>query len=79
MSGSTCGSEDNDALPSAAALRMRNHRDRRRKRLRCVTIELRESEIDLLIRKHFLAPEHRAHPVELRKAMHSWLDEAFPQ
>ena len=38
---------------SAAAERMRAHRDRRRKGLRCVRIELRETEIDVLIRKDF--------------------------
>jgi hypothetical protein len=62
---------------SAGALRMRNYRKRRQKGLRCVTIELREGEIEFLIRKHFLAPEYRTHPVALRKAMHLWLDETF--
>ena len=33
---------------SAAALRMRRHRERRRDGLRCMTIELRETEIDAL-------------------------------
>jgi hypothetical protein len=41
---------------SAAAERMRRHRDRRRKRLRCVTIELRESEIVALVRRGLLHP-----------------------
>ena len=35
--------------PSAAAVRMRLHRDRRRYGLRCLMIELRETEIDVLI------------------------------
>jgi hypothetical protein len=34
---------------SPAAARMRLHRDRRRRGLRCLTIELRETEIDVLI------------------------------
>jgi hypothetical protein len=38
--------------PSPAAARMRRHRDRRRRGLRCVTIELRETEIDVLIGKN---------------------------
>jgi hypothetical protein len=37
--------------PSPAAERMRRHRDRRRDGLRCLTIELRETERDALIRR----------------------------
>jgi len=36
---------------SAAAERMRRHRERRREGLRCLTIEFRETEIDALVRK----------------------------
>jgi hypothetical protein len=39
---------------SAAAERMRRHRERRREGLRCLTIELRETEIDVLISKGML-------------------------
>jgi hypothetical protein len=42
------------ATRSAAAERMRRHRERRRDGLRCVTIELRETEIDALTRRGFL-------------------------
>ena len=45
--------------PSAATLRMRRHRERRRDGLRCVTIELRETEITALIRKSFLKENAR--------------------
>jgi hypothetical protein len=44
---------------SAAALRMRRHRERRRDELRCVTIELRETEITALIRRGLLRDEAR--------------------
>ena len=44
---------------SAAAQRMRAHRDRRRKGLRCIRIELRETEVDVLIRKGLLRPDAR--------------------
>jgi hypothetical protein len=44
---------------SAAAERMRNHRERRRKGHRCVTIELRETEVDVLIRRGLLKPDAR--------------------
>ena len=40
---------------SAAAERMRAHRQRRRDGLRCLTIELRETEIDTLIGKKAVA------------------------
>ena len=44
---------------TAAAERMRRHRQRRRDGLRCLVIELRETEIDTLIRKGLLKPETR--------------------
>jgi len=47
------------AARSAAAERMRLHRERRRKGLRCLLIELRETEIDVLIRMRLLNPERR--------------------
>jgi len=40
---------------------MRRHRQRRRDGLRCLVIELRETEIDVLIRKGLLKPETRNH------------------
>jgi hypothetical protein len=45
--------------PSPAAERMRRHRLRKKDRLRCLTIELREREVDALIRKGLLKPEAR--------------------
>jgi hypothetical protein len=44
----------NAPTPSASALRMRRHRERRKDGLRCMTIELRATEIGALIRKGFL-------------------------
>jgi hypothetical protein len=44
---------------SPAAERMRRHRQRKKDRLRCLTIELREREVDALIRKGLLTPEAR--------------------
>jgi hypothetical protein len=44
---------------SGAAERMRAHRERRRKGHRCVTIELRETEIDLLIRRGLMKADAR--------------------
>jgi hypothetical protein len=47
------------AARSAAAERMRAHRQRRREGLRCLTIEIRDGEIDALVRKQLLKPETR--------------------
>jgi hypothetical protein len=52
-------------IRSAAAERMRAHRERRRQGLRCLIIELRETEIDALIRKGLLKAETRNNPTAL--------------
>jgi hypothetical protein len=61
--------------PLAGTERMRRHRDRRKRQLRCLTIELREAEIDELIRRGRLDPNHRANQVAIRQAMHGFLDQ----
>jgi hypothetical protein len=62
------------ARPSPAAERMRAHRERRRQGLRCLMIELRETEIDALIRKGLLKPETRYNSTALREALYAVLD-----
>jgi hypothetical protein len=62
---------------AAAAERMRNHRERRRLGLRCVTIEFRESELDLLIRWGLLKADARNDTHALRDAVHAFLDRAL--
>jgi hypothetical protein len=63
-----------EAAPAAklprlsSAERMQRSRERRRKGLRCLTIELREAEIDQLIRRKRLAAEDRENPDALRRA-----------
>ena len=59
---------------SPAAERMRAHRERRRQGLRCLMIELRETEIDALIRKGLLKPETRYNSTALREALYAVLD-----
>ena len=59
---------------SPAAERMRLHRERRRRGLRCLMIELRETEIDALIRKGFLTAETRNDAKPVRKALYAFLD-----
>ena len=69
-----------DAAPAAklprlsSAERMRRSRERRRKGLRCLTIELREAEIDQFIRRKRLAAEDRDNPNALRRALYEYLD-----
>ena len=62
------------ATRSAAAERMRRHRERRRKGLRCLMIQLRETEIDALIGIGLLKPEMRNNPSAVRKAFYTFLD-----
>jgi hypothetical protein len=60
-----------------AAARMRLYRDRRRKKLRCLTIELRETEIDWLIRRGLLNREKRSDPIALKHALYAFFDHAL--
>ena len=60
------------AVPrSAAAERMRGHRQRRRDGLRCLTIELRETEIDALLGKK---ADARNDPDAIRDALYAHLE-----
>jgi hypothetical protein len=62
---------------SAAAERMRRHRQRRRDGLRCLNVELRETEIDALVRIGFLKAETRNDPHAIREALYEYLDQTF--
>ena len=75
-------SDESDAdeatpTPSPAALRMRRHRERRRDGLRCMTIELRETEIDALIRKGLLKDDARNNRRAVISAFYGFLDRAL--
>ena len=61
------------ATCTAAAERMRRHRQRRRDGLRCLVIELRETEIDELIRKGLLKPETRNDTAAIIEALYAHL------
>lgn len=60
---------------ASSAGRMRLARQRRRQGLRCVVIEIREREIDVLIRRKRLALDDRANLAAIRKAFHGFLDD----
>jgi hypothetical protein len=53
-----------------AAERMRLHRERRRRGLRCLMIELRETEVDALIRGGLLEHETRNDRNAILKALY---------
>jgi hypothetical protein len=59
---------------SPAAERMRRHRERRREGLRCVTIELRETEIDVLVQKGILNADARNDARAVREALYRYFD-----
>jgi len=62
------------AEPTDAAMRMRRHRERRREGLCCLTVELRESEIDELVRLGVLSAGDRADKIAVLGAFYEFLD-----
>jgi hypothetical protein len=52
----------------AAAERMRAHRERRRSGMRCVIVELHDSEIDAMVKFGWLDPETRNDPTAIAGA-----------
>jgi hypothetical protein len=53
---------------------MRAHRERRRAGLRCIVVQLRETEIDVLIRKGLLKVDARNDHYAVRNAVHAHFD-----
>jgi hypothetical protein len=64
---------------TAAAERMRRHRQRRRDGLRCLGIELRETEIDALVHKRLLKPETRNDTSAIIEALYVHLESTLGQ
>jgi hypothetical protein len=62
------------ARPASSAARMFRHRERRRKGLRFLGIELREREIEALIRRGQLHADQRANSAAVRRALYGFLD-----
>jgi hypothetical protein len=67
------------ATYTAAAERMRRHRQRRRDGLRCLVIELRETEIDALISNGLLKPEMRNDTSAVIDALYAHLESTLDQ
>jgi|RhiMetdeSRZDD1v2_1073273.scaffolds.fasta_scaffold3631913_1 hypothetical protein len=59
---------------SRGSERMRAHRQRRKAGLRCVTVELRETEVTELIKRGLLKADARHDLHAIRSAIHSHLD-----
>ena len=59
---------------SSAAARMRRHRKRQRQGLRCLTVQFRETEIDMLICRALLEPEMRHNKNAIINALHDHFD-----
>ena len=59
---------------SPGAIRMAFYRERRRAGLRCVTIQVRQSELDALVKWNLLAPEQRTDRGAITRALHRFLD-----
>ena len=64
-------------MRSATAQRMRAHRKRRRAGLRCVVVQLRETEIDVLIRRGLLKADARNNVRAIRDAIHAHFDKTL--
>lgn len=64
--------------PSPAAQRMRLTRQRRSQGLRCITLEIRDSEIDALIAQRLLLRDQRNNPAAIAKALYVILERALP-
>jgi hypothetical protein len=73
-SGATPMADSVPTSTSDAADRMRRYRQRRRDGLRCLTIELRETEIDTLIRRRLLQNCDRDDLNAVNRALYEFLD-----
>ena len=62
------------ASPTPAAERMRRHRERRRDGMRCLWIELRDTEIDALVQSGLLKQETRHDQNAIADALYDHLE-----
>ena len=75
--GDTTTSPAAPAKRSAAAERMRRHRERRRDGLRCVTLDVHDGEIDALARRGFLKSDTRNDFRSIEMALYVFLEHAL--
>ena len=62
------------ASPTPAAERMRRHRERRRDGMRCLWLELRDTEIDALVQSGLLKAETRNDQNAIADALYEHLE-----
>jgi len=67
-------SSESVPVVSAGARRMRWYRERRRRGLTCIKVDLRRSEVDGLIACKLLEPTEREDRRALAEALHRYLD-----
>lgn len=60
--------------PLSGAERMRRCRDRRRHGLRCLLIDLREAEIETLMRRSYLAADECGDIAAVRRGLYRFFD-----
>jgi hypothetical protein len=77
MSGAPIDAPTDGSAPSSGAVRMARHRSRRKDGLRCLTIELRQTEVEALISGRHLAPDQRNDRGAVRQALYEFLDMAL--
>jgi hypothetical protein len=65
---------DQNTMLSPNARRMRLHRERRRDVLRCLTIEIKEAEIDTLVSNGLLQHEMRNQSNAIIRALYEFFD-----
>jgi hypothetical protein len=63
--------------PSANLIRVRRCLARRRRGMRCLTIELGERDLDALIRRWRLSPDYRNDPAAIRMALYRFISDAL--
>ena len=63
-----------NANTTSAAERMRRHRERRREGMRCLWIELRDTEIDALVQRGLLKEETRYDQNAIADALYDHLE-----
>jgi hypothetical protein len=65
------------AIPTPAAERMRRHSERRREGLRCLWVELHETELDAFVRRGLLEPTSRNDENAIADALYAHLERSL--
>jgi hypothetical protein len=58
-------------------MRMQRYRDRRSKKLRCLMVEIRDCEVDALVRMGLLDQETCNDTAAITDALHSFMDQTL--